>query len=230
MTAPLKMKELESRTGVSREAIRFYIREGLLPEPEKPKKNVAHYSEEHVQKIRLIKQLQEEHYLPLKIVKSVMNNSSSGMHEMSRILPGLMTDIAPGADVSISEAANQSGLSSEQIRELDGIGAITLGELGVSPRDLAFLKTWGEAQQQGFNENNGFDAGFLSQFVASSRQLAAFEVSHFFESFSDLDGQSAADLGADGINYANRLLTQMHTKFLLSEIERQSQVPEDSNS
>ncbi len=230
MTAPLKMKELESRTGVSREAIRFYIREGLLPEPEKPKKNVAHYSEEHVQKIRLIKQLQEEHYLPLKIVKSVMNNSSSGMHEMSRILPGLMTDIAPGADVSISEAANQSGLSSEQIRELDGIGAITLGEHGVSPRDLAFLKTWGEAQQQGFNEKNGFDAGFLSQFVASSRQLAAFEVSHFFESFSDLDGQSAADLGADGINFANRLLTQMHTKFLLSEIERQSQVPEDSNS
>ena len=34
----MKMKELEARTGVGREAIRFYIREGLLPEPERPKR------------------------------------------------------------------------------------------------------------------------------------------------------------------------------------------------
>ena len=34
----MKMKELETRTGVGREAIRFYIREGLLPDPEKPQR------------------------------------------------------------------------------------------------------------------------------------------------------------------------------------------------
>ena len=37
----LKMKDLERTTGVGREAIRFYIREGLLPEPERPSRNVA---------------------------------------------------------------------------------------------------------------------------------------------------------------------------------------------
>ena len=39
----MKMKELERETGVGRETIRFYIREGLLPEPERPKRNVAAY-------------------------------------------------------------------------------------------------------------------------------------------------------------------------------------------
>jgi len=230
MGAPLKMKERESRTGVSREAIRFYIREGLLPEPEKPKRNVAHYSEEHVQKIRLIKQLQEEHYLPLKIVKSVMNNSGSGIQEMSRILPGLLTDIAPGNDVTVKEASETSGLSQQQIEQLAEVGAVSLDDKRISPRDLAFLTTWGEAQRQGFNEKDGFDAGFIAQFVASTKALARYEVKQFFNSFSDLDGESAADLGADGINYANRLLTLLHTRFLLEEIENQSQVPEDSNS
>ena len=60
MTAPLKMKDLETRTDVSREAIHFYLREGLLPEPERPKRNVAHYNEGHVARIKLIKRLQEE--------------------------------------------------------------------------------------------------------------------------------------------------------------------------
>ena len=132
MSAPLKMKELESSTGVSREAIRFYIREGLLPEPEKPKRNVAHYSEEHVQKIRLIKQLQEEHYLPLKIVKSVMNNSGSGIQEMSKILPGLLTDIAPGNDVTVKEASETSGLSQQQIEQLAEVGAVSLDDKRIS--------------------------------------------------------------------------------------------------
>ena len=37
MQAPLKMKDLEAQTGVSREAIHFYLREGLLPEPQRLK-------------------------------------------------------------------------------------------------------------------------------------------------------------------------------------------------
>ena len=45
---PLKMRDLERETGVGREAIRFYLREGLLPEPTRPARNVAHYTQEHV--------------------------------------------------------------------------------------------------------------------------------------------------------------------------------------
>ena len=60
MTASLKMKDLEAETGVSREAIHFYLREGLLPAPEKPKRNVAYYSDEHVVRIRAIKRLQQD--------------------------------------------------------------------------------------------------------------------------------------------------------------------------
>ncbi len=53
----LKMKDLERMNGVGRETIRYYIHEGLLPEPERPARNVAWYSEEFVERIDAIKEL-----------------------------------------------------------------------------------------------------------------------------------------------------------------------------
>ena len=47
-TKRLKMRDLERATGVGREAIRYYIREGLLPEPERTARNVAWYDESFV--------------------------------------------------------------------------------------------------------------------------------------------------------------------------------------
>ena len=66
------MRDLERATGVGREAIRFYIREGLLPEPARPRRNVAHYSDEHVVRIRAIKRLQEDERLPLSEIREVL--------------------------------------------------------------------------------------------------------------------------------------------------------------
>ena len=73
----LKMKDLEARTGLSRQAIHFYLREGLLPEPHRPKRNVAHYSEEHVARIKLIKRLQEEKFLPLGVIKNMLADADT---------------------------------------------------------------------------------------------------------------------------------------------------------
>lgn len=54
----MKMQDLERATGVGRETIRFYIREGLLPQPERPNRNVAWYDEAFVARVGLIKELQ----------------------------------------------------------------------------------------------------------------------------------------------------------------------------
>ena len=44
----MPMRDLEKASGVSREAIRFYIGEGLLPEPERSHRNSATYTGEHL--------------------------------------------------------------------------------------------------------------------------------------------------------------------------------------
>src|SRR5581483_3333591 len=60
----LRMGELARASGVSAATIKHYLREGLLPEPVKTSRNMAYYPAEFVDRIRLIKQLQEERYMP----------------------------------------------------------------------------------------------------------------------------------------------------------------------
>jgi DNA-binding transcriptional MerR regulator len=78
----MKMKEVESLTGVTREAIRFYIRKGLLPAPEKPKNNVAFYTNVDVERIGSIKKLQDEKLLPLDVIRDVIDQGGELLFSM----------------------------------------------------------------------------------------------------------------------------------------------------
>src|ERR687895_338546 len=69
----LRMRELAAASGVSAGTIKHYLREGLLPEPVKTSRNMAYYPREFVERIRLIKQLQEDRFMPLKLIKSVLD-------------------------------------------------------------------------------------------------------------------------------------------------------------
>ena len=55
----LKISGLEKATGVPRTTIHFYMREGLLPPPQKAGRSVAFYSERHVARLREILWLKE---------------------------------------------------------------------------------------------------------------------------------------------------------------------------
>ena len=70
----LRMRELAEAAGVSAGTIKHYLREGLLPEPVKTSRNMAWYPREFVERVKLIKQLQEERFLPLKVIREVLQN------------------------------------------------------------------------------------------------------------------------------------------------------------
>jgi DNA-binding transcriptional MerR regulator len=54
------MSQLAEASGVSAGTIKHYLREGLLPEPVRTSRNMAYYPPDFVERIRLIKQLQED--------------------------------------------------------------------------------------------------------------------------------------------------------------------------
>ena len=67
------MSELAEASGVPAPTIKHYLREGLLPEPVKTSRNMAYYPPEFVERISLIKQLQEERFMPLQAIKAVLD-------------------------------------------------------------------------------------------------------------------------------------------------------------
>ena len=81
MSAPaaelLKISELAERSGVPVATVRHYLREGLLPEPVKTSRNLAYYPPRFVDRIRLIKQLQEERFMPLRVIRDLLEREDA---------------------------------------------------------------------------------------------------------------------------------------------------------
>lgn len=73
-----KMSDLVRLSGVSKQTIHFYLREGLLLSPIRTSKNMAYYDESTVDDIRFIKELQEKRYLPLMVIKEVLKAKREG--------------------------------------------------------------------------------------------------------------------------------------------------------
>jgi len=222
----MKMRELEAKTGVGREAIRFYIREGMVPQPEKPKRNVADYSEVHVSRVKLIKELQEKRFLPLKLVKAVLESedtdalvATGGVPGVEYFLPALL-DSTPAENRSLADISAASGFSKEQIRGFAKINAITIAaDQTLDFRDSAIVEAWGRASAAGFDLERGYNTEFLANYVSAMEQLAIFEVDRFMKRIGKaISGEEAAAIGVEGVREANQLLTLLHTKFILKTL------------
>lgn len=179
----MKVSDLSAVTGVSKQAIHFYLREGLLPPGEKTSQNMAYYDESHVERIKLIKELQEKSRLKLSEIKDVLSGGTFSAENGAAVLDAF--DFLPGEDLSLSagELLKRSGLSKRDLRELLDNGLIKpLGKgrsrkYGASSLELARLS------------KKILDAGYSSVYLVNvlkifddiSRELAAREIVNYFK-------------------------------------------------
>ncbi len=71
----LRISDLSAQAGVTPRTIRFYVQEGLLPEPERKQRNLALYSPDCVEKIKAIKKAQKERFLPLLVIRKILEQN-----------------------------------------------------------------------------------------------------------------------------------------------------------
>ena len=219
----MKMQELERRSGVGRETIRYYIGLGLLPEPVRPKPNVAVYAEDHVHRLAVIKRLQAERYLPLSFIKTLLDRPSGGE---AGTIPGLESYLAgelgyaPGAaPIPLDEAARQTGLPAEEIETLAAVGVLFIGPRGLAPPDLAVARAWGQVRAAGFTPEQGFFAEDASVYAEALAPLAAREVDRFLTRVpGGLPPAEAQALAQRGVALINGLIAAMRANYILRAI------------
>jgi len=130
----LKMKDLERATGVGRETIRFYIREGLLPDPARPGRNVAWYDGSFVERVALIKELQEKRFLPLHAIKAILGgghalpsrNEVQTLLELDGKLFLPVAGVPAMPPVRLRELAQRVGLPLAEMDRLARAGAVAV--------------------------------------------------------------------------------------------------------
>ncbi|MEZ5560225.1 MAG: MerR family transcriptional regulator [Pseudomonadales bacterium] len=230
VAAAIKMKELEARTGVGREAIRFYIREGMLPEPEKPKRNVAFYSDEHVKRLLAIRHLREEREMSLARIKSVLDSAefealagSGSLAGLERLLPALLEGVTPVPDQPVARLLEAHDVDRQDFEDLCRVGAISPeprnGEHWVEFRDAAIVRSWAEMRAAGYDRDHGYAPRILARYRDAAEELAAAEVDEFFAAFEgDLNVDDAARIAAAGIQVVNEIFVQLHVKALMRRL------------
>jgi len=228
----MKMKDLERETGVSREAIRYYIREGLLPEPERPKKNVARYHQAHVAGIKTIKQLQQERDLPLEVIKPILMAKS----HLDRVKPSAFADVIgqlanylnvepEGAElVAFARVEEACGLKAKQLLELADVGMITIvetpeGEAAISADDFTVVKRWVAVQSAGAETLGTLGPQAAQRYTDLAHWLADQETSAVYKQLvkNKKDPELAAQLQAR-IASINDLLVTLHSVALIRRL------------
>jgi DNA-binding transcriptional MerR regulator len=118
----LRMGELAEASGVPVPTIKHYLREGLLPEPVKTSRNMAYYPPGFVDRIKLIKRLQEERFMPLKAIKSVLDEGSERAGALLELEDRIL---APPRSASATECRKRSSTASPSWRSSRPTAAVT---------------------------------------------------------------------------------------------------------
>ncbi len=233
----MRMRELEARSGVGRETIRFYIRGGLLPEPARAARNSASYSEAHVTRLVAIKRLQEERFLPLAVIRGLLDREDGG--DADRWLepdafPGLDAVLRARIDhdaprVPVAAALAAAGGTTDLLAEAVENAIVTVDAAGtLTARDAAILRTLGDLDRIGFSKDAGFTPGMLRMYADFIDWVTTQEMRFFFEhTAGQVDEPKAADMAELGIGAVNDLLALLRTRALLAKLERRRRVAND---
>jgi len=226
----LKMKDLERATGVGRETIRFYIREGLLPEPEKPGRNVAWYDAAFVERILLIKRLQSERFLPLSVIKGIVGAEQPLSDSESRALGALDGRLVaagerdrPHPAETLPKLARRIGLPIAELREMAALGAVDVvvrgGKQCLEGSSVAIAEAWARVRAAGFSDALGFSAQDLALHVEMVRWLAREELRRFGSRVAArVDPETARAMAQAGIDGMNEVIGLLRESILLRAI------------
>ena len=221
----LKMRELAEASGVSAGTIKHYLREGLLPEPVKTSRNMAYYPPDFVDRIRLIKQLQEERFMPLKLIKGMLDKDPDRARALveieDRVLERVLEAEGP-ARMSASELRRRYDMPKDVLDKLGDLGVLTPNSRGYSANDVRIVEAIARFRAGGVDERIGFTVYDTLRYKRAMDELVQDEVHVYMDRLADqMEPDSAADIIANGAEPLQDLMRALHAKAMVAELESQ---------
>jgi DNA-binding transcriptional MerR regulator len=225
----LKMSELAERSGVSAGTIKHYLREGLLgtgDEVVRTSRNMAWYPPEYVERIRLIKRLQEERFMPLKVIAQVMADDpdrAAALIELEdRILERAISDQETGR-LSRADVRDRYDVPDPVLDRLAEIGILTPTRRGYDADDVAIIAAISRFRAGGYDEALGFTVYDTLRYKEALEPLVEEEVGTLLERLAgEVEPDRAAEIIASGAEPLRELIGAMHSKLLLAALRRRA--------
>ena len=224
----LKMSELAERSGVSAGTIKHYLREGLLggaDEIVRTSRNMAYYPPGFVERIRLIKRLQEERFMPLRLIKGVMEGDPSraaALVELEDRILERATAQREGTRVSAAEVRLRYDVPQNVLDRLAELEVLTPTSRGYDADDVKIIEAISRFRAGGYDERLGFTVFDTLRYREALAPLVREEVRTLLERLAgEVSVDRAAQIIASGAEPLRELVGAMHSKMLLAELRGQ---------
>ncbi len=221
----LKISELAEAAGVPVATVRHYLREGLLPEGRKTSRNMAYYPPELVDRIRLIKLLQEERFMPLKVIRELLEREGGDPEAVRARLEaadrGLEVALAREREREpAEEVGRRLDVPREVLVRLADIGVLSAPGDGYSPSDVRIIEAISRFRAGGYDERIGFTVHDAARFLEPLGALVRAEVELLSEKVvGRFDADRAAELVEVGIEPLADLIAAMNQRMLAARLE-----------
>jgi DNA-binding transcriptional MerR regulator len=224
----LKMSELAERSGVSAGTIKHYLREGLLGDGDEIKRtsrNMAYYPEEFVERIRLIKRLQEDRFMPLRLIREVMADEPERAARLVEIEDRILEraiEARESGRVSRARVRETYEVPANVLKRLEELEILSPNARGYDADDVAIIEAISRFRAGGYEEAIGFTVYDTLRYREALGPLVEQEVAVLLERLAGkVEVDRAVEIIASGTQPLRDLIGAMHSKLLLAALRRQ---------
>jgi DNA-binding transcriptional MerR regulator len=217
----VRIGELARRSGVPMATLKFYLREGLIAPARKSGRTMSWYDPALVDRLRAIKALQAEQFLPLDVIRQTLEGERGAPDDLAAAEAIAKVLARHSGKRSRTRAEVLAGGATET--ELAWLAAAKLAVPGTDDRyrgdDLALLSTLGAARKAGLAaEMLPFD--ILRDYVAALNNLVAVELRLFRAGVLGRAGVDTTRLTTAATLLSERLVVLLRRKLLLPTLHR----------
>lgn len=179
----MKMAVLVKKSGETKSTILYYVKEGLLPSPRKPKPNLHLYHQSCVDRLKFIKLLQDHFSCSIDDIKAIMKKSQFDegglVQRLVNIIQFELGDIS--SDLLFeNDVLIQCGIQLGDLQKLIDSGLIVPSQGKYTRSDVDLILFYKELSEL------GIDADILKTYATYSRKIAEAEA-EFAQMMAKLD-------------------------------------------
>lgn len=216
----VKISALARLSGVPAATIKHYLREGLFPAPMiRTSRNMAFYDPALVDRIRQIKELQRTHFLPLRVIRGVLEGRAGDDDDAETAAAiGRALESMAQKDVRTEAQLVAAGLPAKDLALFESLGLVSSterdGRRVFAGDDLALLRVLGASRRAGLTPDM-LPPDILGAYAQALGLLVEVELRMFREGVVPRGGDDLPRLADAATRLSEQLVVLIRRKLLL---------------
>jgi DNA-binding transcriptional MerR regulator len=191
---------------------------------------MAYYPPDFVDRIKLIKRLQEERFMPLRAIRALLMQDPARAARVVELEDRILEQAIVRGERSRASRAHVRETYDVPVKMLDRLaelGVLSPSSRGYDPEDVKIIETMARFRAGGYEEAIGFTVYDTLRYMQALEPLVEEEVDVLISRLAlEVEIERAVEIIASGVEPLQDMIGAMHTKLLLAALRRKRRSPD----